>query len=73
MARRPITYDGCKLARLHAEVTVTSRREAHRPLIQPGLRIAACGIETAVPASLGKNINLGPELRVDEKAESRNE
>ena len=60
-----------KLARLKIEPAIFPRREADRVFIEPQLRAFVAGIEPAIDARLGENVNGTAELGVDEQTQPR--
>src|SRR2546423_1855368 len=71
MARHPGADDGGKLAGLETESAIFPRRDADGVFVEPNLRAVIAWIESAIDASLGKNVNRRAELRVDEQTEPR--
>src|SRR6266403_4904692 len=67
----PIANDGGKLADLQCKTPVVPRRDAKCVFIQADFSAVLARIETTVNAGLRKEIDLRPELRVDEKRQTR--
>ena len=63
MARDPVADHGGELSDL--EVDVLRRSVADKIFIEPDLGAIIAGIESAIHARLGEDINLGSKLRVE--------
>ena len=69
MSPDPVPDHGGELADL--EVDVLRRTVAHEIFIQPDLRTFITRVEAAIDAGLREEINLRPDLSVEEQAQPR--
>src|SRR5437763_5095864 len=71
MSRDPITDNGCKLPYLQIETAIIPRRKAERIFIEANLSVVIARVEPTVQPRLSKEINLGPQLRIEKQRQTR--